>query len=274
NAIDHGIEPAAERAALPKPARARIGLVARRDDDQVVIEVTDDGRGMDPARIRQVAAERGLMPARVLDTLPDEQVLDLVFRPGFSTAAAVTDLSGRGVGMDAVRAAVARLGGSVGIDSEPGVGTTVRLILPLKLVLTKVMVVSVGGERYGIPMDGVVETARVDQARVQPIRAGRAFVLRDRAVPLLALADLLGLPSGTTGGERVRRAVVMRMGADLVAVEVDAFVGRRDVVLRPLTGLLSIMPGLAGTTLLGDGHLLMVLDVPGLIAAAATPGED
>ncbi|TWB12240.1 two-component system chemotaxis sensor kinase CheA [Nitrospirillum amazonense] len=268
NAVDHGIEPAAERAAAGKPTRALIRLVARREGDHVVIDVADDGRGMDPARIRRVAAARGLLPDRMLDALADDQVLDLVFRPGFSTAEAVTDLSGRGVGMDAVRAAVGRLGGSVGISSASGQGTTVRLVLPLNLVLTKVMVVAVAGERYGIPMDGIVETARVDPDRVRPIRAGRAFVLRDTAVPLLSLAALLGLPEEARVDGGPCRAVVARAGGDLVAVEVGAFVGRRDVVLRPLTGLLSAMPGLLGTTLLGDGHVLMVLDVPGLIAAA------
>ncbi|WP_040844783.1 chemotaxis protein CheW, partial [Nitrospirillum viridazoti] len=211
------------------------------------------------------------LPDRMLDALTDDQVLDLVFRPGFSTAEAVTDLSGRGVGMDAVRAAVGRLGGSVGISSASGQGTTVRLVLPLNLVLTKVMVVAVAGERYGIPMDGIVETARVDPDRIRPIRAGRAFVLRDTPVPLLSLAALLGLPEEAPVDGGPCRAVVARVGGDLVAVEVGAFVGRRDVVLRPLTGLLSAMPGLLGTTLLGDGHVLMILDVPGLIAAA--PGD-
>ncbi|ASG22755.1 chemotaxis protein CheA [Nitrospirillum viridazoti] len=268
NAVDHGIEPAAERAAAGKPARALISLVARREGDHVVIDVADDGRGMDPVRIRRAAAARGLLPDRMLDALADDQVLDLVFRPGFSTAEAVTDLSGRGVGMDAVRAAVGRLGGSVGISSASGQGTTVRLVLPLNLVLTKVMIVTVAGERYGIPMDGIVETARVDPDRVFPIRAGRAFVLRDTAVPLLSLAALLGLPEEARADGGPCRAVVARMGGELVAVEVGAFVGRRDVVLRPLTGLLSAMPGVLGTTLLGDGHVLMILDVPGLIAAA------
>ncbi|MBB6251193.1 chemotaxis protein CheA [Nitrospirillum iridis] len=279
NAVDHGIELATERTAQGKPVRSRIVLRARREDDQVVIEVTDDGRGMDPARIRRAAAERGLMPARALDALPDDQVLDLVFRPGFSTAAAVTDLSGRGVGMDAMRAAVGRLGGSVGIDSTPGQGTTVRLVLPLNLVLARVMVVSVNGERYGIPMDGIVETTRVAGDHIRPIRAGRAFVLRDAVLPLLALADLLGLQSGTAApsmpeGGDARRAVVVRVGGERVAVEVDAFIGRRDVVLRPMTGLLRAMPGLLGTTLLGDGQVLMVLDVPGLIDAIPGPSRE
>ncbi|MDE1146250.1 MAG: chemotaxis protein CheA [Azospirillaceae bacterium] len=281
NAVDHGVEGAAARQAAAKPARARIVLSVARDADQVVITVADDGRGMDPAVIRRTAAERGVLSAAALAALSDADALDLVFRPGFSTARSVTDLSGRGVGMDAVRTAVARLGGRVAITSTPGTGTAIRLILPLTLVLTKVMVVSAGGERYGIPMDGIVETTRIAPDRLVAVRAGRAFVLRDAAVPLLELGELLntrhtmGDDQETPvagGGNGLRRAVIVRASGDLVAVGVDAFVDRRDVVLRPMSGLLSAMPGILGTTVMGDGQVMMVLDVPGLIAGLAAEG--
>ncbi|TWB43792.1 chemotaxis protein CheA [Nitrospirillum pindoramense] len=273
NAVDHGVEPAAERVAAGKPERARIGLTVGREGDRMVIEVTDDGRGMDPDRIRRTAAARGVVPAATLAELPDDQVLDLVFRPGFSTAEAVTVLSGRGVGMDAVRAAVGRLGGGVGLRSTVGAGTTVRLTLPMNLVLTKVLVVSVGDDRYGLPLDGVIETVRVTRDRVLPIRAGRAFVLRDTAVPLLALSDLLDQPADDVREGEAVRAVIVRVDGALLAVEVGTFLGRHDVVLRPMAGLLAAMPGLLGTTLLGDGGLLMVLDLPGLIAALHRDGD-
>ncbi|SHK06494.1 two-component system, chemotaxis family, sensor kinase CheA [Roseomonas rosea] len=263
NAVDHGIEPPEARAGAGKPAAGRITLEARREGEGILVEVADDGRGIDPARIRQAAKARGLMPEAAIDALGDEEAVQLVFRPGFSTASAVTSLSGRGVGMDAVRAAVEALGGRVSLASRPGAGSTIRLLLPQGAAVTTVLLVRLGGEVFGLPSDAVAETARIPAGRILPLRQGEAFVLRDRTVPLVRLSALLDLP-GTPRGEMVRMAVV-GSGAARVGVEVDGFAGRADVLLRPLPGLLSGMPGLLGTALMGDGQVLMVLDMPGLI---------
>ncbi|MBV1800347.1 chemotaxis protein CheA [Siccirubricoccus sp. G192] len=263
NAVDHGIENPAARAAAGKPATGRVTLEARREGDEIAVEVTDDGRGIDPARVRRVARERRLMPDAALDALDDAAAVQLVFQPGFSTAATVTALSGRGVGMDAVRAAVEGLGGRVSLASQPGAGSTIRLLLPQGACVTAVLMVRLGGDVFGVPVEGVAETARIPADCILPLRDGEAFVFRGRTVPLLRLSSLLNLPE--TAREGNARVLVIGSGAGRAGVEVDSFVGQVDVLLRPLSGLLAGIPGLLGTALLGDGRVLMVLDLPGLV---------
>lgn len=264
NAIAHGAQPESARLKAGKSARTRIVLRARREGDRVLVEVEDDGRGIDPETIRSVARERGLVTADQTGRMSDAEAVDLIFSPGFSTASEVTDLSGRGVGMDAVRMAVERLGGQIGVRSTLGHGTIIRLSLPLTLVMTKVMAVRVGGELYGIPIDAVVETALVPASRVLPVQEAEAFVLRDRTLPLVRLADLLEIPRTDLSGSGVK-VLVMSVGEELIGIAVDGFAERMDVLMRPMAGLLAGMPGVIGTTLLGDGSVLMILDVPELV---------
>ncbi|WP_043839790.1 chemotaxis protein CheA [Muricoccus aerilatus] len=263
NALDHGIEPLTEREAAGKPRAGRIALRASRGGAGVLIEMSDDGRGMDPARLRAVAVARGLLDSTAAGALDDEAALDLVFRPGFSTAGMVTDVSGRGVGMDAVRTAVEALGGRVTLHSARGAGTTVRLALPQGAAVTTVLLVRAGGEAFGVPVEAVAETVRVPASRILPLRQAEAFVLRDRTVPLLRLAGLLGLPPAPRG--EVARVLLTGAGAGRAGLEVEGFAGRLDVLLRPPEGLLRGMPGMLGTALLGDGRVLVVLDLPALI---------
>jgi two-component system, chemotaxis family, sensor kinase CheA len=264
NAIDHGIEPGPLRAASAKPANGRISLTARREGDQIVIAVSDDGAGIDPDKIRAVALAKGLLKEAELETFDEEKLLNLIFAPGFSTSSQVTDLSGRGVGMDAVRVAIEALGGRVSASSRVGVGTTIEFTLPQAVLITTVLTVRVGSERFGIPIDAIAETVRVHSERMVPIRSGRAFVLRDRTLPLLSLAGLLALPdAGPSQSEA--KVLIVKSGGELVGIEVDGLAERQDVLLRPMTGLLSGLPGVQGTALLGDGRVLIVLDVPELI---------
>ena len=264
NAIDHGVETPARRIEAGKPSRGNVRLTARRMSDQIIIEIADDGQGVDPARIRQAARERAVLSPEAIDALSDEEAIDLIFQPGFSTAAAVSDISGRGVGMDAVRAAVNRLGGRVFINSAPGSGATVRLILPLALIMTQVAVVASAGETFGVPMDAVVEIAHVASDRIVQIREKRAFVLRDRVVPLFNLSELLGQDAAPCSEGDVK-VIVVQTGDDLAGVAVDRLLDRMDVLSRPMKGLLAGMRGVAGTTLLGEGSVLMILDLPELI---------
>jgi len=263
NALDHGVETADARRAAGKPDVSTVRLSARTEADQVVIEVSDDGAGVDPARVRDVAVRRGVLSRWAADALDDRAAVDLVFTPGFSTAAEVSAVSGRGVGMDVVRAAATTLGGRVAIDSLSGRGATVRFILPVTMVLTKVMIVSCGAERYGLALDSVVETTRVSVDRIVPVRAGRAFLLRDQVAPLVSLGALVG--ATTFEDKAFERVVVARVQGELIGFGVDAIVDRMDAAVRPMTGLLAGAPGVVGTTLLPDGAVLMILDLAELI---------
>jgi two-component system chemotaxis sensor kinase CheA len=264
NAVDHGVESAEARTAAGKPASALIQLRAERRGDHVVIEVEDDGKGIDVDRVRSIAAERGIFTAEALAVMGDAEIVDLIFAPGFSTAARVTALSGRGIGMDAVRAAAAKLGGRVQVDSRRGAGTTVRFTLPFTVVMSRVMTVESGGQAFGIPLDALVETLRLPLERIRPIGAGRAFVLRDRTVPLIDLSESLGTVRSTEAGEAAD-VVVANVAGRWAAFEVDRVGERMDVMLKPMEGLLAGMPGVAGTTLLGDGRVLIVLDLEELV---------
>ena len=264
NALDHGIEDAVTRAAAGKPPVATILLRAFREGEHVIVEVTDDGAGIDVAKVKQVAKNRNLVPADDLAGLTDNQALDLIFLPGFSTATTVTELSGRGVGMDAVRTAVGRLGGQVDIRSAVGKGTTVRVTLPFSVLVTQVMTVEAGGQLFGIPLDAIVETMRVERDAIFPVGAAHAIVLRDRTIPLVRLADVL-TRRATDQRDDSGPIVIAQLGGDLGAVQVDRIGERMDVILKPLDGLLSGVPGLAGSTLLGDGSVLLVLDLGELV---------
>lgn len=258
NAVDHGIEQPDQRAAAGKPAMGTIILRAGRDADTVRIEVADDGGGIDVDRVRAVARARGVAADEALTAMTDAEAIDLVLAPGFSTAAAVTDLSGRGVGMDSVKTAIERLGGRLTLESQRGAGTTVGLILPFSLMMTRIMTVEVAGQAFGLPLDGVLETTIIDRDRIAPIGAGRAFVLRNRTVPLIDLAGTLGIARDDTGSQA--KIVIVQAAGQIGGLEVDRLGERMNVMLTPMDGMLGGMKGVAGTTLLGDGRVLIVLD--------------
>lgn len=260
NAVDHGVEQVERRAARGKPATATITLRASRYLDSVIVEIEDDGGGVDVNRVRDVAASRGMMAPDVLAAMADSDVVNLIFAAGFSTATEVTGLSGRGVGMDAVRASVERLSGRVSIESRPNLGTTVRLTLPFTMMMTRVMTIEAGGQVFGLPLSLVVETAMIARDRIVPIGAAKAFAWRDKTVPLLDLAETLALP-GKQQAAGQARVVITSADGQLGALEVDRLGERMDVMLKPMDGLLGGMRGVAGTTLLGDGRVLIVLDV-------------
>jgi two-component system chemotaxis sensor kinase CheA len=240
-----------------------VTLAAAREADRIVITVADDGAGIDGRKLRAAAEARGLLDAAALAAMDEAALAELVFLPGFSTAASVTAISGRGVGMDAVRAAVEALGGTVALRSTPGAGMMVRLSLPQAVLVTTIVTVRVGAQGFGVPIEAVAETARLPAGAIQRVRGGEAFVLRGRTVPLLRLGRLLGL-EGTAADEA--RVLVVRAGEALVGVAVDAVGERIDVLLRPMAGLLAGTRGVQGAALMGDGSVLMVLDLADLIA--------
>lgn len=263
NAVDHGIETEEERLAAGKPAKGHIAVRARRVGYRVELEIADDGRGIDPERIRAAAIDRGIISAEAAQAFTEPEVLELLFAPGFSTARTVTTLSGRGVGMDAVREAARRLGGQARIASEAGRGTTVTLSLPTSFAVSRVMTVDVAGEMYGVPMDAILETVRIKAAAIIRVRAGEAFILRDRTIPVLRLGQIVGRPARARSEELL---IVLEFGATIAGLVVDAIGERYETLLRPPAGLLRAVPGISGTAILGDGRVVMVLDLEGLIA--------
>jgi two-component system chemotaxis sensor kinase CheA len=264
NAMDHGVEDAAVRSAAGKATTATIRMRAFREGDHVMLEVADDGGGIDVARVREVAGQRNLLPSETLASMSDAEVIELIFAAGFSTATTVTEVSGRGVGMDAVRTTVKRLGGAVNVSSIPGKGTTVRFTLPFSVMMTRVMTVEAGGQKFGIPLDAVSETIRVARDRIFPVGAAHAIVLRDRTIPLIRLAHALGAGPKDAADESAP-VVIANVDGDFAALEVDKIGERMEIMLEPLDGLLGGLPSIAGSTLLGDGSVLLILDVAELL---------
>lgn len=268
NALDHGIEGADERRAAGKPATATIRLRAARLGERVVVHVEDDGRGIDVARVRAVARRRGVAPVAGIDAMSDDEVIELIFAPGFSTASQVTDLSGRGVGMDVVRTVIERLGGRVSVSSRPGLGTAVRFSLPFTVMMTQVLTVEAAGQVFGVPMEAVVETVRVERAAIMSIGAAQAMVLRNRTLPVIDLGHALGHEGRLPGAGA--NVLIVSIGGQLGGLEVDRLGDRLDVMLKAPDGLLAGVPGIDGTTLLGDGRVLIVLDLGEIFCNAGT----
>ncbi|MEJ5979342.1 chemotaxis protein CheW [Novosphingobium sp. PS1R-30] len=263
NAIDHGIECGNEREACGKPMVGRVSLDFHREGDAVLALLRDDGAGMDPERIRKVASERGVLSPEAAEALSDAAAIRLIFAPGFSTAETVTELSGRGVGMNAVETAVEALRGTIGVESALGAGTTITMRFPANALTQRLLVIEAGGERYGISLDQIVETVGVDNDRLLPVGSGFACVLHGRTVPVLSLAGLLG---GRDRDQAIAKLVVTRSGGEAVALRVDGFGERIDTLVRRPTGMLSSVPGVTGSALLADGGVLLVLDLPELAA--------
>jgi two-component system chemotaxis sensor kinase CheA len=261
NALDHGIELPEVRRGAGKNAAGRLLIAARQESDRVVIEVADDGKGIDPATVRRKAYEKGLIDEAALERLGEQESVNLVFLPGFSTAEQVSDLSGRGVGMDAVRSAVEKLGGSVQLTSSPGQGSRLLLSLPLSMAVSNVMIVESGGLRYGVPMDLVLETVRVPASEVHTIKKRQAAVLRGRIVPLRSLNELLALDRPQRHNEQDEMAtLVLRIHGNDVGLVVDDFCGVMEVILKPMSGILGSLATYAGSALMGDGSVLMVIN--------------
>jgi two-component system chemotaxis sensor kinase CheA len=262
NALDHGLESAEVRRAAGKPEAGRLSVEVTRDGDHVVVAVSDDGAGIDVEGVKATAVRRGLLTQEAADLLDDGQAMRLIFAAGFSTAAVVTTISGRGVGMDAVQAAADRLGGRVEISSVARKGATISLRLPLNAIMTRLLIVRAGGERYGVPLDRIVETTSLATAGIHAVGMGRACVLRDRTLPVLSLSRLLGKEDMPAP---IAKLLVTETVAERVGLVVDGFDERIDGLVRPRSGLLASVPGIAGTTLMGDGGVLLVLDLAELI---------
>ena len=263
NAVDHGIETPDEREAAGKPRKARICLSARQEGDRILIEVTDDGRGMRPEVIRNKAVEKGLLRADEAASLDDRASLALILLPGFSTKEAVSDLSGRGVGMDVVKTNIEKLKGKIEIHSEPGKGSRFVISLPLTLAILPVLMLDVCDQRYAIPLSSVCEVIGIDPALVKSVSGRPAMMLRGEALPLVDLAG----PLARSRTVPAAVAIIARLGESLIALGADVCHGQDEVMLKPLEGFKP--RGVSGATLSGDGSLVVVLDLPELLGTAA-----
>lgn len=259
NAMDHGIEPMADRVAAGKPEQGILRLNAYHQSGAVVIEISDDGRGLDTAKILRKAVERGLVAPEA--KLSERDIFNLIFAAGFSTADQVTDLSGRGVGMDVVRQNIEQLRGSIDIQSTKGAGTRFQIQLPLTLAIIDGFEVAVGDSHFVLPLDMVVECLEFSASTGNDI-----FNLRGQPLPYLRLAQQFGIDSSPEGRECL---VVLQCGEQRAGLVVDRFVGELQAVIKPLGHLLGSMRGFSGSTILGDGSVALLLDIPALVARAA-----
>jgi two-component system chemotaxis sensor kinase CheA len=261
NSLDHGLETPEVRRACGKPETGTITIRAAQDSDRVVIEVVDDGKGIDPAAIKRKAYEKGMIDEAALERLGDREAIDLIFNAGLSTVEVVTDLSGRGVGMDVVRSAVHKINGSVAIESTLGKGTTIRISLPLSMAVTQVMIVESDGQLFGVPMDHVVETVRIPRSAIVWIKQSMTAVLRGRIVPLKALNSLLGVsaPPRANGDDELA-VLLVQVGGEILGLLVDGFKETLGLIQKPLGGVLSGLSAYSGSALLGDGSVLMILN--------------
>ncbi|MGE0713614.1 MAG: chemotaxis protein CheA [Planctomycetota bacterium] len=279
NAVDHGLEPVAERRARGKPEEGLLSLRAYHEGGYVYLLVQDDGRGIDPARLRDRARERGLRTSEELERAGDDELLQLIFEPGFSTAAEVTSVSGRGVGMDVVRANVERIGGSVEVESSPGAGTLVKLRIPLTLAIIPALLVESGGERLAIPQVNLQELVGLggDGSGLERIAGTLVHRLREQLLPVVDLAAALELPARPLGPEST--IVVVLAEGRPVGLLVDGVGDSEEIVVKPLGQHLRALQAFSGATILGDGDVALILDVvgvarsAGLLRRAALPSE-
>jgi two-component system chemotaxis sensor kinase CheA len=266
NSLDHGIEMPSVRLAAGKPAAGSLVIRATQDSGRVFIDISDDGKGIDPAVIKRKAYEKGVIDEAVLERITDQDAINLVFAAGFSTAETVSDLSGRGVGMDVVRTAVERVNGTVALQSVVGKGTTLRLSLPLSMAVTNVIVIESNKQIFGVPMDIVIETVRVPRNDIRWIKNRETTILRNRILPMRSLNDLLsaGAPQVCNDQDEMAMLVVQIHGEQL-GIVVDDFREVVDIILKPMGGILGAVPGYSGSALLGDGSVLMVLNPKELV---------
>jgi two-component system, chemotaxis family, sensor kinase CheA len=272
NALDHGIEPADQRAAAGKPARARLTLTAAERGNRVRMTVADDGRGLDKARILAKAIELGLVAPDTANRMSDAEICRLILRPGFSTAEVVTELSGRGVGMDVVESTLQRLGGAIDVETTPGHSTRFVLTIPISAALVRCLLVQVENQVFAIPDRQIAAVAEIGQADIDTVGEGRFYGYKNTAVPLHPLGRLLGL-SEAEKAERYLPLVIATTGTEHIGLLVDQILRFQDLFLKDLHPMLAMIPVIGGASVLGDGRPVLVLDAYGLVSFAGT-GEE
>jgi two-component system chemotaxis sensor kinase CheA len=261
NAIDHGLEDPGSRVEAGKPREGKVTLSAGQQGERIVISIRDDGRGMDPEVLRRKAVEKGLLDEAQARRLEPAECLALIFRPGFSTRGEISDISGRGVGMDVVKTSVAALGGTIDIESTPGTGTTILIGIPLTLAIMRTLMVRVGDRLLALPLANVLEVFELDRTRMRMLDGRVVAAHHGRPLPLSDLASWAGVPSAADARAHV---VVIQVGHQQLGLLAGEVLGREDVMVKPLGSHLRNLPGVAGASIAGDGRIALVLDLVAL----------
>jgi two-component system chemotaxis sensor kinase CheA len=267
NAADHGIEPPDAREALGKPRRGTIHLSAGHEGNHIVIEIQDDGAGIDPERVKQKAIEKAMLTREEANEMKTEDTYSIIFIPGFSTAQKVSSVSGRGVGLDVVKTNITKLNGMISVDSAVGKGTKITLKLPLTLAIIQGLLVGVGEETFAIPLSSVLEVVHTPKESISTVHGRAVIRLRELVLPLVEISEILGVPGHDESAQSLY-TVVVGVGNHKFGIVVDRLIGQKEIVIKPLGAYLKNIPGIAGSTILGDGRVIMILDSGELLRLA------
>ncbi|UOE80370.1 chemotaxis protein CheA [Vibrio splendidus] len=266
NSVDHGIEMPEARIAAGKSQTGKVILSASQEGDHIELAIVDDGGGMDPDKLRAIAVKRGLMDEDAASRLSNKECFNLIFAPGFSSKEQISDISGRGVGMDVVKTAINTLNGSIDIDSEMGQGTKITIKVPLTLAILPTLMVGVAGHPFALPLASVNEIFHLDLSRTNVVDGQLTIIVRDKSIPLFYLQNWLAPKAGIVESRKGHgHVVIVQLGSQRVGFVVDTLIGQEEVVIKPLDKLLQGTPGMAGATITSDGHIALILDVPDLL---------
>ena len=264
NSVDHGIEMPDDRAAAGKPRMGTVQLSASQEGDHILLTIEDDGKGMDPEKLKEIAISRGVLDADAAARMSDVEAFNLIFAPGFSTKTEISDISGRGVGMDVVKTKINQLNGTVNIDSQLGKGTRLDIKVPLTLAILPTLMIVVGKQTFALPLGAVNEIINMDIKKTNTVDGQLTMIVRSKAIPLFFLGEWL-----IRGPKNIDRekghVVVVQIGTQQVGFVVDALIGQEEVVIKPLDALLQGTPGMAGATITSDGGIALILDIPSLL---------
>ncbi|HBO3683851.1 TPA: chemotaxis protein CheA [Pseudomonas aeruginosa] len=264
NAVDHGIESPEEREAAGKPRVGQVVLSAEQEGDHILLMITDDGKGMDAEVLRNKAVEKGLLERDAADRLTDLECYNLIFAPGFSTKTEISDVSGRGVGMDVVKTKISQLNGTVNVFSQKGAGSKIVIKVPLTLAIMPTLMVMLGSQAFAFPLVNVNEIFHLDLSRTNVVDGQEVVIVRDKALPLFYLKRWL-VPSAAHEEQGEGHVVILSVGTQRIGFVVDQLVGQEEVVIKPLGKMLQGTPGMAGATITGDGRIALILDVPSML---------
>ncbi|HEP9047901.1 TPA: chemotaxis protein CheA [Pseudomonas aeruginosa] len=264
NAVDHGIESPEEREAAGKPRVGQVVLSAEQEGDHILLMITDDGKGMDAELLRNKAVEKGLLERDAADRLTDLECYNLIFAPGFSTKTEISDVSGRGVGMDVVKTKISQLNGTVNVFSQKGSGSKIVIKVPLTLAIMPTLMVMLGSQAFAFPLVNVNEIFHLDLSRTNVVDGQEVVIVRDKALPLFYLKRWL-VPSAAHEEQGEGHVVILSVGTQRIGFVVDQLVGQEEVVIKPLGKMLQGTPGMAGATITGDGRIALILDVPSML---------